>query len=152
MRHALLLAAALVAIPLTAAAQSQAPAPSLTAEQIVEARRAAFFLSGGSFAQMKATADAGGDVKGLVFPARTLARWARTLPTMFPAGSAVPPSKARPEIWSDRAGFEAAALAYFDAAERLAAAAQAGDRAAFLERWAEVRGACGACHDSYRND
>jgi cytochrome c556 len=152
MKHALLLGLALTAIPLAAAAQSQAPAPSLTPEQIVEARRAAFFLSGGSFAQMKATADAGGDVKGLVFPARTLARWARTLPSMFPAGSAVPPSKAKAEIWSDRAGFEAAAAAYAEAAGRLAEAAQAGDRAAFVARWTEVRGACGACHDAYRND
>lgn len=152
MKHLSLLAAALIGIPLAAAAGSQAPAPSLTPEQIVEARRAAFFLSGGSFAQMKATADAGGDVKGLVFPARTLGRWARTLPSMFPAGTAVPPSKAKAEIWSDRPGFEAAATAYAEAAGRLAEAAQAGDRVAFLERWSEVRGTCGACHDAFRND
>jgi len=150
MTQKLLLAAALAAIPLTAVAQG--PAPAITPEQIVEARRAAYFLSGGSFAQMKATADAGGDVKGLVFPSRTLARWARTLPTMFPEGSNVPPTKARPEVWSDRPGFEAAAAAYAEAAGRMAEAAQAGDREAFLARWTEVRGACGACHDSYRND
>jgi cytochrome c556 len=150
MRHALLLGAALVAIPLTAAAQSQAPA-SLTPEQIVEARKAAMFLSGGDLAAMKFAADAGADVKQLVPSSRALARWARALPSLFPEGSNVPPTGAKAEVWSDRPGFEARAAAYADAARALAEAAQSGDRAVFLERWTEVRGACGACHDAYKN-
>ena len=151
MKHALLLGAAMIAIPLTAAAQSQAPA-SLTPAQIVEARKAAMFLSGGDLAAMKVAADAGADVKQLVPSSRALARWARALPSLFPEGSNVPPTGAKAEVWSDRAGFETAATAYAEAAGRLAAAAGAGDRAAFLAAWTEVRGACGACHDAYKND
>ena len=152
MRRTSLLALALVAIPLTASwAQTPPPTPAgLTPEQIVAARQSGYFLSGGSFAAMKVAAESGADVKQLVFPARTLARWARTLPSLFPAGTNLPTSKALPAVWSDRAGFEARATAYAEAAARLAEAAQSGDRAAFLARWTETRATCSGCHDTYR--
>ena len=153
MRHRLLLAAALIAIPLAAAgAQDQAAPAGLTPEQIVAARQSAYILSAGTFASMKAAADAGADVRGLAVPARALARWARTLPTMFPAGTNLPNSHALPAVWSDRAGFEARAAAYAEAARLLAEAAQSGDRAAFLARWGEVRATCAACHEGYKGD
>lgn len=153
MKRILLLAAALAAIPLAAAgAQNEAVPPGLTPEQIVAARQSAYILSGGAFASMKAAADAGADVRSLVFPARALARWARTLPTMFPAGTNLRNSHALPAVWSDRAGFEARAAAYADAARLLAEAAQSGDRAAFLAQWTAVRATCGACHDQYKGD
>ena len=151
MKQLLLLGAALAAIPVTALlAQTPAPAPTLTAEQIVAARQSSFILSGGSFAAMKAAAEAGADVRTLTFPARSLARWARTLPSLFPAGTNLPNSHALPTIWSDRAGFEARAAAYATAAQALAEAAQGGDRAAFLTQWAAVRQACSGCHDTYK--
>jgi cytochrome c556 len=151
MKRFVMLAAALAAIPLAAAAaQTGTPGAGLTPEQIVAARQSAYMLSGGSFATMKAAADAGADVRMLVFPSRTLARWARTLPAMFPAGTGLANSKALPTIWSDRAGFEARAAAYAEAARLMAEAAQSGDRAAFLARWAETRATCAACHDTYR--
>jgi cytochrome c556 len=145
MKQTLLLAAALVALPIAAVAQT-----GLTPEQIVAARQSAYGLSAANFAQMKAQADAGVDVHTLAFPARQLARWARTLPTMFPGGTNLPTSHALPTVWSDRAGFEAKAAAYAAAAQALAAAAQSGDRAAFLAQWTAVRGTCGACHDAYK--
>jgi len=151
MRRTLLLAAALAAIPLAAAAQTEAPTAGLSPEQIVAARQSAYQLSAGSFLSMKAAAEAGADVHMLVLPARALARWARTLPTMFPAGTNLPSSKALPAVWSDRAGFEARAAAYAGAARALAEAAQGGDRAIFLQRWGEVRAACAACHETYRS-
>ena len=150
MKRTLLLAAALTAIPLAAAAQTGTPAAGLTPEQIVAARQSAYMLSGGSFAAMKGAADAGADVRTLVFPSRTLARWARTLPSLFPAGTDLASSKALPTIWSDRAGFEARAASYAEAARLMAEAAQSGDSAAFLARWADVRATCSACHDTYR--
>lgn len=150
MRQFVLLGAALAAIPLTAL-MAQPPAAGLTPEQIVAARQSAYVLSGGSFAAMKAAAESGADVRTLAFPARSLARWARTLPTMFPAGTNLPNSHALPAVWSDRAGFEARAAAYASAAQALAEAAQDGDRGAFLTQWAAVRQTCSACHDTYKN-
>jgi len=146
MKQSFLLAAALVAIPIAAAAQT-----GLTPAEIVAARRTAYALSAANFTQLKAQADAGADVHTLVFPSRVLARWARTLPTMFPAGTNLPESKALPPVWSDRAGFEARAAAYAAAATAMAEAAQSGDRAVFLTRWAAVRQACSDCHDTYRS-
>ncbi|TMJ18761.1 MAG: cytochrome c [Alphaproteobacteria bacterium] len=151
MKQLLLIGAALAAIPLTALlAQPQPAAPGLTPEQIVAARQSSYVLSGGSFAAMKAAADSGADVRTLAFPARSLARWARTLPTLFPAGTNLPGSHALPAVWSDRAGFEARAAAYATAAQALAQAAQSGDRAAFLTQWAAVRQTCSACHETYK--
>jgi len=145
MTRTLLLAAALVAIPIAAVAQT-----GLTPEQIVSARRAAYALSAADFIQLKAQADAGADVHTLVFPTRALVRWAQTLPSLFPAGTNLPTSHALPTVWSDRAGFEARAAAYAAAATALAEAAQSGDRQAFLTRWTAVRQACTDCHDTYR--
>ncbi|HYJ52603.1 MAG TPA: cytochrome c [Allosphingosinicella sp.] len=151
MKQFLLLGAALAAVPLAAAlAQPPAAPAGLTAEQIVAARQAGYILSGGSFAAMKAAADSGADVRTLAFGARSLARWARTLPSLFPAGTNLPNSHALPTIWSDRAGFEARAAAYATAAQALAQAAQSGDRAAFLTQWAAVRQTCSGCHDTYK--
>jgi cytochrome c556 len=151
MKQLLLIGAALAAIPLTALlAQPQPAAAGLTPEQIVAARQSAYVLSGGSFAAMKAAADSGADVRTLAFPARSLARWARTLPTLFPAGTNLPGSHALPTVWSDRAGFEARAAAYATAAQALAQAAQSGDRTAFLTQWAAVRQTCSGCHDTYK--
>ena len=151
MKRIALLAAALIATPLVAAAQTGAVSDRLTPQQIVTARQAAFGLSAGDFALMKAVADGGGDVRQLVFPARQVQRWARNLPSMFPAGTDLPTSHALPAVWTDRAGFEARATAYFAAAQALAQTAQTGDRAAFLTQWNTLRDTCAACHAAYRS-
>lgn len=148
MQRLILLAAAVATIPL-AAAFAQMPAP-LTPEQVVAARQSAYLLSAGSMAGIKGAIDGGGDLKAIVFPARTLSRWARTLPTMFPEGSNVPPTHARPEVWTNRADFEAKAEAYAAAAARLAELAPGGDRAAVTAQFDALRNACQACHDVYR--
>jgi cytochrome c556 len=150
MTHKSLLVAALIAIPFAAAAaQNRAPAgPS--PDEIVQARHAAFMMSAGTLGALKGVLDSGGDVRPMAFGARALGNWARAIPSMFPAGTALPSSHARPEVWSDRAGFEARAAAYAAAADALAQAAQAGDREAATAAFASVRGSCGACHTAYR--
>ena len=149
MKHRVLLLTALAALPLTAAfAQTAAEQDRLG--QIIRARQAGYGLSAATFAQMKTILDKNGDVSSLTFGARQLQRWARTLPNLFPEGSNLAPSNARDEVWTNRAGFEQRAAAYAGAAGRLADAAQAGDRAAVERAWADVRGACSDCHDSFR--
>lgn len=150
MRHQLLLGTALAALPLAAAmAQTQ---PGLSPEQIVKARQAAYGLSAGTFGEMKAVVDAGGDVRPLAYGSRMLQRWARTLPTMFPEGTNVAPTRAKAEVWSDRATFEQRATAYAEAAARLAEVAQTGEREAFAAQWGAVRETCSACHERFRNE
>ena len=150
MRRTLLLAAALVAIPITAIAQEPAStAAPTTPEEFHHAREAKMGQGGRALAAMKQAADSGGDLTALAPRIEWLVRWSDELPTLFPEGSGG--GEARPEIWSDHAGFTAAAERFKTATRALAAPAAANDRPAFLAAWTAVRTACGACHDSYRS-
>lgn len=75
------------------------------------------------------------------------------LPGWFPAGSG-PTSgektKAKGEIWLDKAGFKAAAGAFQVEAAKLNAAAQTGDAAKVQAAFGAVRGTCKGCHDKYQ--
>ncbi len=151
-----LIAAAIFALAAGSLAQAQSagPAATLKPEEVIKARQAAYMLSAGDFGGMKSAADHGEDITHLTFNAGGLVRWANVIPTMFPAGTGqgeTPvPTKARPEIWSDRAGFEAAAANYAAEAVKLRDAAKSGNKEAFNAQWEVVRGACAACHDKYR--
>jgi cytochrome c556 len=135
----------------TAAAPAPAPASvSVDPAAIVAGRQAAFLLSAADFGGIKAAIARGDDVTTQAFAARSLARWAKTIPAMFPAGTGIAPSEALPAIWTDRAGFEAKAAAYAEAADKLAALAKAGDKPGFAAQFGEVGKSCGACHDAYR--
>jgi cytochrome c556 len=150
MRGLLALAVAGAALGAAATAAEESPAVPQTAAQAVAARQSAYLLSAATFGGMKGAIDRGDDVKSQAFASRALARWARTLPSMFPEGSGVEPSEALPNVWSDRAGFEARAADYAAAAAKLAELAQAGDQPGFAAQWGVVRQTCSACHDVYR--
>jgi cytochrome c556 len=147
-------AALALLLPLAACASATAaPAPTATGPtpaEIVAARQAAFNLLAGTFGGMKGTVESGGEVKGLGFGARGIARWGKAIPSMFPAGTALPSSRAKPEIWTNRADFEAKAAALAEAGARLAEIAGTGDKEAFAAQYKAVGQACAACHDTYR--
>ena len=151
MRRSPLLALALLAIPITAIAQEQTPpAAPMTPDQFVARREANMGRGGGVLAAMKHTADSGSDLTALAPRIEWLTRWSEELPTLFPEDSDTAASGARPEVWSDRPGVEAAAERFRTAVAGLSGPAAANDRAAFLTAWRAVRAACGACHDSYK--
>lgn len=130
-----------------------AQAARTPAADIVEARQGAMMLSGVAMGAIKTAIDAGQPPASQRFPTRALSRWAHAVPGMFPAGSGAEagvPTNAKPEIWSDRAGFEAKAADYAAAADRLAELAAGDDPAAFAAQWAVVRSSCQACHDAYK--
>ncbi len=149
MRRTLLLGLALTAIPITAIAQQQAPSPSL--EKIVDIRQSKMGRGGGALAAMKQAIDSGADLTTLAPRIEWLTQWADELPTLFPEGSDVAGTDSRPEVWTDRAGFNAAAERFKTAVRALATPAAANDRAAFLTAWTAARATCGGCHDSYKN-
>jgi len=141
---ALPVAAAPAGAPLPAAAKAPDHAP------VVAARQAAFKLSLASFLGIKAGIARGDDVKTMALPAGAIAGWGKAIPAMFPPGSDTPTSEALPTVWSDRAGFEAAAASMTDAAGKLAMLAKAGDTAGFTAQYAELGKSCNACHEKYR--
>lgn len=112
-------------------------------------RQAAMKSAGGMVQKLKGAVDSGGDVKEQAALADQLAAFAKSVPSLFPEGTAEG-SKAKPEVWSDRAGFEAKAAVFADATAKLAEAAKAGDTAGFATQFGEVRKSCGGCHSSYK--
>ena len=71
----------------------------------------------------------------------------------FPTGSASgAPTEAKPEIWSDRAGFEAKMDALVEESRTLAEVARGGDEAAMKAQFGKTAETCKACHDAYREE
>jgi cytochrome c556 len=118
---------------------------------VIALRQAGYALQGGDFAYIRAVVKEKGDVKPLEVPARAIAKWTSVIPTLFPKGSEPGHDpKALPEIWSDRAGFQKIALAANEAANKLAAAAKAGDTDEVAAGAKLLGEQCGACHKAYR--
>ncbi len=85
--------------------------------------------------------------------ARTVNTLAIGLPTWFPRGSGVEArakSEAKPNIWTDAAGFAAAASNLRVEAAKLNAAAAAGNVDAVKAQFRPTGGTCKGCHDKYR--
>jgi cytochrome c556 len=116
----------------------------------IQTRKAGQDMLSGTFAGIKAVITLKGDVKTLENPGKAIQKWALVFPTLFPAGSDKGDTKAAPAIWTDRAGFEKAAMALSTSGEKLAVAAKAGDETAVAAAFKEMGDACGACHKDYR--
>lgn len=141
------LVAGLVFLPGVVAAQG-APTP----EQIVMTRQGGMAMVGSLADLMKAAVAAGADPKPFEEAAAAMAKWGTAYPALFPDGTQnVAETKAKPEIWSDRAGFEKADQTFVASSTALAQAAKSGDKAAFAAAFAEEGKACGGCHRNYKN-
>ena len=150
-----LAAAALAGCAMDGAGTGGGPAAASAAVEaprhIVAARQSAFHLTGAAMGNMKGAIDRGDDPKGQAYAARGVAKWAHALAGAFPAGTAaVTPSRARAEIWTNRADFEAKAAAFAAAAARLAELAQANDKEGFAAQHRATAATCAACHDLYQ--
>lgn len=69
--------------------------------------------------------------------------------TLFPPGSGregAPETRAKPEIWTKRAEFDAANDALVKETAAFGEAAKAGNADAMKVSWAKVAEACGGCH------
>lgn len=78
-----------------------------------------------------------------------IAAEASAFPSLFPEGSDKADPRASPEIWRNRADFEAHAKALADSATAAGAAAGQGADA-FKSAFAAVGGSCQGCHQRYR--
>ena len=153
--HGLALAIGMGAIGMGGTAYPQTVAAgravSLPSDTIIAARQAGYDLQAGVAVAMKTVIEAGGDVKGLEDGAKGMSAWGHVIPTLFPDGTQTGHNtKARPEIWSDRAGFEKAAEKLWTEADKLAVLAAANDKAGFAAQYTTTTQACGACHRAYR--
>jgi cytochrome c556 len=69
----------------------------------------------------------------------------------FPAGSEKGTTRAKPEIWENRADFEAKMKDLRDAVDALEDVAEKGDREAIAQQVGTTGQACKACHDEYKS-
>jgi cytochrome c556 len=146
------------ALMLTGLVAVAAPGPAValaqpTARQLIDARVAGMHMAATLFHRgVKGALTSGADVRQIFHEPEGLALWANAIPGLFPAGSGGEGSRAKPEIWTDRAGFERRAADLGAAAGRLAESARAGDRAGFTAAADVVDAACTACHSAYRSE
>lgn len=73
-----------------------------------------------------------------------------TVPRLYFGEGTDKDTKAKPEIWTNRADFDAKMDKMVGEAQKLPAAVRAGDMAAFKKQVGDVGSACKACHDEYR--
>jgi cytochrome c556 len=93
------------------------------------------------------------DKAAIAANAATMASLAKELPTWFPKGSgpeAGVKTAAKAEIWSDAAGFDAAAMRLQGETAKLADVAATGDLEAIKAQAKATGAACQACHEKYR--
>ena len=123
----------------------------LTPEDVVAARQAEMATTGAITDMIKAGLAAGADVKGFEDAASALIKVATSYPHLFPEGTqGIANTKAKAEIWSDRAGFDKASAVFLTASTNLQAAAKSGDKAAFTAAFTAEGQSCGGCHRAYR--
>jgi cytochrome c556 len=128
--------------------------PGVTGPDVIAARQASLDMSLLTFRSMGDAMKAGSEAKSQGFQAAVLAKWAKALPQMFPAGTGKGETSANtqalPAIWQERAGFDKAAANYAAATARLVSLATANETAAFTKQLEEVNQACMTCHTRYK--
>lgn len=148
MKKVLLGAATLAAATIgVAAAQDPASKPI----DPIATRQAGYDLMGAVMGQIKDGLKSGENPSVFKDGAKAIVRWSAVIPTMFPLGSDKgEETKALPAVWSDRAAFEKGAATLHEAADHMAKAAAANDKAAFVTEFKATADACGACHRKFR--
>lgn len=147
MRKQQLLALTAVFIAMTAA-EAQTPKP----EDQLKLRKAAYSLMGYTFGSLDAMA--GGkrafNKDEAVRNAELLAQLSTIPKGFFGEGSDKGETRAKPEVWTNRADFDAKMDKMVQETAKLAQTARGGDGAALKKAVQDVDSACSACHDDYR--
>ncbi len=144
----LVAAVALTAMPALLSAQDPAA--------IIKERQETMKKIGGHMKAINDFVEAGnGSAEDVSARATEIAQLSEKIPGLFPSGTSlddgVGKTGAKPIIWSDWAGFEAAAKKMGAEAGALADAASGGDRAVIGTQFAALgKTGCGGCHQTFR--
>ena len=123
-------------------------------EPLQSLRQSYFAIVGMTFGPM------GDMVKGdIEWNGEQFAAWASDLAAVssvtvergFAPGSDKGKTRARPEIWDNKADFEEKLGNFRMQAAKLAEVAATGDRQAIADQFRQTGGACKACHDNYKS-
>ena len=137
---------ALASLP--ASAQFQKP------EDAIKYRKAAFTVMGAHFGRIGAMASgkAPFDAAAAAANADIVATMSKLPYAGFIEGTASGDTRAKPEIWTERAKFDAAANKMQDEVSKLNVAAKSGNLDQIKVAFGAAGQSCTACHDNYRKD
>lgn len=124
-------------------------------ETAIHYRQAAYTLIGWNFGPMvqMVRGKSPWDAAAFARHAERVAFIAPQLLEGFPEGSGSgAETEARPEIWTDAAGFKSKMDDFVRESKQLAEVARTGDEAKTKEQFKATAGTCKACHDRYRAD
>lgn len=142
------LAATLLLATVNTALYAQSPAPN--AKEVAKEREDLMKgLWRGYYRDMSQAAKGEGDPKVLAVKATDAAAQMKKFATLFPAGSGregAPETRAKPEIWTQRADFDAAVNKLVVETTAFADAAKAGNADGMKAAWPKIAEACGGCH------
>ncbi len=127
------------------------------AKTVIEARQKAMKDLGGHMKAINDFVEKGeGDAAKVAEHGKAIAETSKVIPQVFPDGTSLSDTHgvktgAKPEIWTDRPGFDAAAATLGDKAGALVAAAEGGDKQAITAAFADLgKEGCGGCHSKFR--
>jgi cytochrome c556 len=142
-----------IAVAVVAAVIASAAVAQSSPKDVIAARQQGLKDAGAAFKtirdQMRGTPDAA----AIKSAAQTIEQTAGKMSGWFPKGSgpeAGVKTGAKPEIWTDATGFDAAAKKFVEEAGKFNALAKAGDMKAVGAGVRALGQACGGCHDKYR--
>jgi cytochrome c556 len=141
------------ALALLCAAAAAAPvlAQQVKLEDQIKLRRAAYDMMGYGFGDLAAMAQGKKPFnKEEAEHDADLAAAASTVPRRFFAEGTDKDTKAKPEIWQNRADFDSKMDHMIAEVGKLPAVVRSGDMEAFKKQVGETGQACKACHDKYR--
>ncbi len=149
------LAVALLTTTCLVAGAVQAQGAPSKGEQALKFRKSAYQVMAWNFGPMGAMAQGKVpyDAAEFAMRAQRVAAIAPMLSEGFPAETRdLPNSKLKPDMWANRADFDAKMKDLVDRTATLATVAKSGDFASSKAAFLDAANACKACHDKYKND
>jgi len=139
------------AVPVSTPAVAQDAAAQRNAERAWRARTGLMWMQAWAFGPLDGAAKADqAPTDATRQAARYLAETGDLIPHAFSRQGMTPDSKAKPEIWTDAAGFAQAAANFKAEAQKLVTVAAGTDAAAFKAQILKVGETCGTCHKAYQ--
>lgn len=138
-----------------AAGAVQAQGQPTKGEQMLKYRKAVYQTMVWNFAPMSQMAQGKIPYDAREFEVRAgrVAALAPMLAESYgPESRDVAGSKAKAELWANRADFDAKLKDLVDRSAKLAAVAKGGDEAKSKQAFLDTAGTCKACHDKYKAD
>ena len=158
MKTTLALVAAVIAAGGVTFAQGQSPASSqgqaASAAEVVKARQKGLKTLGAAFKTIRDELKGDSpDAAKIREASLDITQAARAIDKWFPAGTgpdAGIKTDAKPEVWTDSAGFATAREAFVREANKWAQLGNSTDASAWKEGAASLGQSCKGCHDKYR--